>query len=80
LASVERVVNAMKLLAEALAAATSLGGELMDMPLGQVKAGMLADFLLVDGDPTADVTILQDRAKIPAVMKDGKFHRALAAV
>jgi imidazolonepropionase-like amidohydrolase len=53
---------------------------LMDMPLGQVKAGMLADFLLVDGDPTADVTILQDKAKIPAVMKDGKFHRALAAV
>jgi imidazolonepropionase-like amidohydrolase len=62
--------------AEALAAATSLGGELMDMPLGQVKQGMLADLLLVDGDPTEDVTILQDKARISAVMKDGKFHRA----
>jgi imidazolonepropionase-like amidohydrolase len=61
---------------DALVAATASGGELMDMPLGQVKQGMLADLLLVDGDPTEDVTILQDRARISAVMKDGKFHRA----
>jgi imidazolonepropionase-like amidohydrolase len=61
--------------AEALVAATSQGGALMDMELGQVKAGMLADLLLIDGDPTADVTILQDKARIPVVMKDGQFHR-----
>jgi imidazolonepropionase-like amidohydrolase len=60
---------------EALVAATKLGGELMDMDVGQIKAGMLADLLLVDGDPTADVAILQDKARIPAVMKDGRFHR-----
>jgi imidazolonepropionase-like amidohydrolase len=60
---------------EALVAATKLGGELMDMDVGQIKAGMLADLLLVDGDPTADVTILQDKARIPLVMKDGQFHR-----
>lgn len=60
---------------EALVAATKLGGELMDMDVGQVKAGMLADLLLVDGDPTEDVTILQDKARIPMVMKDGRFHR-----
>ena len=47
----------------------------MDMDVGLVKAGMLADLLLVDGDPTKDVTILQDKARIPAVMKDGRFHR-----
>jgi imidazolonepropionase-like amidohydrolase len=58
-----------------LVAATKLGGELMDMDVGQIKAGMLADLLLVDGDPTADVTILQDKARIPLVMKDGQFHR-----
>ena len=51
---------------EALVAATKLGGELMDMDVGQVKPGMLADLLLVDGDPTADVTILQDKSRIPA--------------
>lgn len=61
---------------EALVAATRHGGELMDMDVGLVKAGMLADLLLVDGDPTQDVTILQDKARIPAVMKGGAFHRA----
>jgi imidazolonepropionase-like amidohydrolase len=61
---------------EALVAVTKLGGELMDMDVGQIKGGMLADILLIDGDPTADVTILQDKARIPVVMKDGQFHRA----
>jgi imidazolonepropionase-like amidohydrolase len=60
---------------EALVAATKIGGELMDMDVGQIKPGMLADLLLVDGDPTSDVTILQDKKRIPVVMKDGKFHR-----
>ena len=32
--------------------------------------------LLVDGDPLADITVLQDKARILAVMKDGEFHRA----
>jgi imidazolonepropionase-like amidohydrolase len=61
---------------EALVAATKQGGELMDMPLGQIKAGMLADILLVDGDPTADVTVLQDKTKLSAIMKGGVFRKA----
>jgi imidazolonepropionase-like amidohydrolase len=60
---------------ETLVAATRLGGELMDMDMGTIKAGMLADILLVDGDPLSDLTILQDKARIPHVMKDGTFHR-----
>jgi hypothetical protein len=32
--------------------------------------------LLIDGDPLTDITILQDRNRILAVMKDGEFHRA----
>ena len=46
---------------EALARATCIGAELMDMghELGQVREGYLADLLLVDGDPLADVSILQ---------------------
>ncbi|WP_114955054.1 amidohydrolase family protein [Sphingosinicella terrae] len=60
---------------EALVAATRHGGALMDLPVGEVKEGMFADLLLVDGDPTKDVAILQDKARIPAVMKDGRFHR-----
>jgi imidazolonepropionase-like amidohydrolase len=63
---------------DALVAATRHGGELMGLPVGEIKAGMLADILLVDGDPTTDVTILQDKARIPAVMQGGRFHRAPA--
>ena len=63
---------------EALAAATSLGGELMDMKLGRVAEGWLADLLLVDGDPTADVTILQDAARLAGIMQGGKWHKAPA--
>jgi len=40
---------------EALVAATRQGGELVDWDVGQVRAGYLADLLLVEGDPTADV-------------------------
>ncbi|MBB3221888.1 amidohydrolase family protein [Pseudoduganella umbonata] len=62
---------------EVLSAATLLGGELMGMgdELGQVKPGFLADLLLVDGDPVADVRVLQDRKRLRAIMKDGRFHK-----
>ena len=60
---------------EALVAATRYGGELMDMPVGQIRAGYLADLLLVDGDPTTDITILQNPTKLLAIMKDGQFHK-----
>ena len=43
--------------------------------VGTVEAGRLADLLLVDGDPTADVTVLEDVSRIHAVMQDGAFHR-----
>ena len=62
--------------AEALRAATQLGGELMNMPVGQVRPGYLADLLLVDGDPTRDTRVLEDKRKLLAVMKDGRFHKS----
>ena len=63
---------------ETLVAATKLGGELMGRPgeLGVVKAGALADLLLVDGDPLAHVEILQDRTALRMIMKDGALHKA----
>lgn len=62
---------------EAILAGTALGGEIMKRPneLGKVKPGYLADLILVDGDPLADITILQDQSRILAVMKEGGFHR-----
>lgn len=63
---------------EVLHAATALGGEIMGMgsELGQLREGYLADVLLVDGDPTTDVRVLQDKKKLVAIMKDGRFHKA----
>ena len=62
---------------EAITAATKLGGEIMMKPneLGQVKEGYLADLLLIDGDPLADLGLLRDRSKLLAIMKDGVFHK-----
>jgi imidazolonepropionase-like amidohydrolase len=48
----------------------------MSDELGMIKEGYLADLLLVDGDPVSDVRILQDKNRILAIMKDGKFHKA----
>ncbi|MBI5259717.1 MAG: amidohydrolase family protein [Burkholderiales bacterium] len=68
--------------AETLHAATALGGQLMGRgdELGQVRPGWLADLLLVDGDPTVDVSLLQDKQRLRAIMKDGRFHKAPEAV
>jgi imidazolonepropionase-like amidohydrolase len=64
---------------DALVSATREGGRLMGLPVGEVRAGLLADLLLVNGDPTRDVTILQDRANLAAIMKGGRFHKAPSA-
>jgi imidazolonepropionase-like amidohydrolase len=62
---------------EALRAATFYGGQIMlrGGELGQVKEGYLADLLLVDGDPVANVAVLQDPKRILGIMKDGAFHK-----
>jgi imidazolonepropionase-like amidohydrolase len=57
---------------EALQGATRIGGELMGLPVGQLKEGYLADLLLVDGDPLHDVRVLQDKAKLKLIMQGGR--------
>ena len=65
---------------EALVAATRFGGELMGRgdKLGLIKQGYLADLLVVDGDPTRDVKVLQDASRLALIMKDGKVHKRTA--
>ncbi|HEY9064969.1 MAG TPA: amidohydrolase family protein [Burkholderiaceae bacterium] len=63
---------------EAIRSATLYGGQIMLKPneLGLVKEGYLADLLLVDGDPLANLAILRDAKRILAVMKDGRFAKS----
>lgn len=72
----ELMVNAGMKPVDALLAVTAKGAELMGWgdKMGQVKPGFWADLILVDGDPLADVRVLQDISKIKLVVKAGKVE------
>ena len=62
--------------AEVLCTATSGNARLMGQEgrLGVIARGALADLVVVDGDPTRDVTLLQDQGEhMPAIVKGGRF-------
>ena len=40
--------------------------------IGVVAPGAYADLLVVDGDPLADITVLQDRSRLRHVLKGGR--------
>jgi imidazolonepropionase-like amidohydrolase len=63
--------------AEALVCATRSGAELMGLgnQAGQVREGFLADLLLVDGDPVADVNILRNKDRLVAILKGGEPYK-----
>ena len=58
---------------QAVMTATHNFGGLTGMKVGQLKPGYFADMLILDGDPTGDVSILQDRARRHAVVKGGEL-------
>ena len=62
---------------EAIRSATLYGGQIMmrGEELGTLREGWLADLLLIDGDPLANLSILRDPKRILAVMKDGAFAK-----
>ncbi|MGG5808689.1 amidohydrolase family protein [Falsiroseomonas sp. CW058] len=72
---------------EALRIATGGNGELLRMsgprnpydgPLGVIAPGALADILVVEGDPAANLDFLRDPATgLRLVMKDGRIHKNL---
>jgi imidazolonepropionase-like amidohydrolase len=44
--------------------------------LGVIEPGALADLLLVDGDPIANINLLEDSSKnLVVIMKDGKIYK-----
>lgn len=67
---------------EALRCATRHGSEAMQRghDLGLLQPGFLADLLVVNGDPTTDVRLLQDRTNLRVIVKDGRLHKAPAGV
>lgn len=63
---------------EALRCATYNGGLLMsrgDEQLGAIRAGYLADLLLVDGDPLSDLSVLLDADRLNVIMKNGELYK-----
>lgn len=68
----ERMVDFGMTQIAALQAATSVAGRIMHMDIGQVKPGMLADLIAVDGDPTHDISAVR---RVKFVMKGGTVYK-----
>lgn len=62
---------------QAIVAATRMGASCMGLgsEVGVLREGMRADLLVVDGDPLQDVRILQARANIRLIIKDGEIYK-----
>lgn len=55
--------------------ATAAACARLDKVTGSVAAGLRADLVAIDGDPLADIKLLQDSAKLRLIMKDGVAHK-----
>jgi imidazolonepropionase-like amidohydrolase len=60
---------------EAIRAATSVAAKAIRRGdrFGAIRTGLDADVIVVDGDPTSDVAVLQDRSRIHMVFQDGEL-------
>jgi imidazolonepropionase-like amidohydrolase len=46
----------------------------VDSELGTIEADKLADIIAVDGDPSTDITCLQQKQNIQLVIKEGRVY------
>ncbi len=61
---------------ETLIATTRTNAELIGIAeeVGTIEPGKRADILVVDGDPLTDISVLQDRDRLHAIVVGGRFH------
>ncbi len=73
----EMMVEAGMTPMQAIVAATKTASECIHMSneVGTLEAGKLADLLIVDGDPLADISILKDRERLQLIMQGGRQHK-----
>jgi imidazolonepropionase-like amidohydrolase len=66
---------------QAIVAGTGSAAECLAIEdrLGTLAVGKAADILVVDGDPLADIEVLQDRENLALIMKEGKIFKSLLA-
>jgi imidazolonepropionase-like amidohydrolase len=69
---IELMVNYGMPTVDALKSATSVAGQVLHMNIGQVKSGMFADLIAVDGDPVKDISALR---RVKFVMKAGTIYK-----
>ena len=62
---------------ETLIATTRTNAELLGIgaETGTIEPGKRADLLVVDGDPLADIGVLQHQDNLMAIVQAGKFHK-----
>lgn len=63
---------------DVIRSATTIGAEVLRRPgkLGVIEPGAWADLIVVDGDPLADITLLEGQGRhLAAIMKGGDFHK-----
>lgn len=58
---------------DVIVASTSKAAQCIERPeLGALAPGKIADVLVVDGDPLADIGVMEDRSRLHLIMKAGK--------
>jgi imidazolonepropionase-like amidohydrolase len=73
----ERMVEGGMSPMQAIVATTRTAAECsrLDKLTGTLQVGKRADLLAIDGDPLADIRLLQDPSNLKLIMRDGRAHK-----